>query len=152
MAVITLNTKAIYMQSKRKLEDFFKELDFHPDTGKIALRTLSNTLSSNERVLDIIQAGSESTVGVLVATEMRVLYVGCSPLRDSIIKTFGYCDIVSIERKDTEFPSTEIEICCSTGSFSAVGCPIDKSKKFVRTVNEIMEDRKSRSRDMDEIL
>lgn len=140
------------MQRKDKLKEYFEKLDFHPDTGQIALRILSETLTSDESVVDIIQGGCDSTVGVLVATDLRVLYVGCSPLRDNIIKAIGYCDIVSIERKDTEFPSAEIEINRSGDSFKVVGCHLDKSKHFVRTVNELVKDRKSRSRDMDEIL
>lgn len=139
------------MQTSEQLEKAFDRIGYAPNTGKIALRTLANTLSSNERVLAVIEGASESTVGVLVATDLRVLFVGCSPLKDSVIRTVGYNEVSSIRHMETEFPCAEIEIQKSVETIKIIGCDAKQSVTFTDLVHELSEDRKNRSKDLDEI-
>jgi hypothetical protein len=141
----------ITMQSEQQLVEAFKRIGYTPDTGKIAIRTLANTLSTNERVLAIIEGACESTVGLLVATDIRVLFVGCSPLKDSVIKRISYNEISSIHFKETAFPAGDIEIQKNVESIKIVGCDIKKSKPFIDLTMTITKERKNREQDLDEL-
>lgn len=139
------------MKSEQQLVESFKSIGYQPNTGGIALKTLSITLSSDERILEIIEGGCENTVGVLVATDIRLLYVGCSPLKDSVIKSINYHEISSLYFKESPFPSGSIVIYKSSECIKVAGCDIEKSTSFIDLITNISQERKDRSQDLDDL-
>jgi hypothetical protein len=136
------------MQNLNKLKEAFERIGYSPNTGKIAFDRLSNILNSSEIILHILEGSHESTVGVLVATDLRLLYVGCSPLKDSVIESLSYEKIESIQFKKGEMPiSGSVEIK-EAENIVVKGVSPKEAHDFIEKVNILIEQKKTRSEDM----
>jgi hypothetical protein len=126
----------------KQLKSVFEELGYVPNTGRIAFEELANTLITTERIIYVMEGNCKSTVGLLVATDIRVLFVGCSPLKKSVIEKFTYEDIASNEFTDGIYEiSGTIEIKSSGKKIIVEGCDPKESVKFIDTIKQIIIDR-----------
>jgi hypothetical protein len=126
----------------KQLKSVFEKLGYVPNTGRIAFEELANTLITTERLIYVMEGNCKSTVGLLVATDIRVLFVGCSPLKRSVIEKFSYEAIASNEFSESIYSvAGTIRVQSSGKSIVVEGCDPKESVKFIDTVKQIITDR-----------
>jgi hypothetical protein len=125
------------MKRKKQLMERFMELGFIPDSGKIALIDLAIALEPNEVVLQAIDASYNTTIGLLVATETRILYAGVSFIKNSVIEKIDYPSITSIDFSQSPIPSGDIIITHSKGKSIIAACTPEDAKRFIVKANNL---------------
>jgi hypothetical protein len=126
------------MKRKKQLENRFKELGFKPESGKIAMIDLVIALETDEVVLEVIDASYQSTVGLLVATETRIVYAGASFIKTSVIEKIDYDTISDIDFHNSPIPSGDIIITNPKGKTIIAACSHNDAKRFIVKVKEII--------------
>jgi hypothetical protein len=125
-----------------QLKSNFKEIGYVPNIGRIAFEELANTLITTERLIYVMEGNCKSTIGLLLATDIRVLFVGCSPLRKSVIEKFSYEAIASNEFSEGIYSvAGTIKVQSSGKSITVEGCDPKESVKFIKTVKQFIIDR-----------
>jgi hypothetical protein len=126
----------------KQLKSVFQELGYIPNTGRIAFEELANALITTERLIYVMEGNCKSTVGLLVATDIRVIFVGCSPLKKSVIEKFSYEAIASNEFTEGIYAvAGTIRVQSSGRNIVVEGCDPKESQKFINTVKQIIIDR-----------
>jgi hypothetical protein len=126
------------MKRHKQLSERFKELGFKPESGKIALIDLAIALEPSEGVFQAIDASFRTTVGLLVATETRVVYAGASFIKESVIEKIPYEAITAIDFSHSPIPSGDIIITHHDRKTTIAACSPEDAKRFIIKAKEII--------------
>jgi hypothetical protein len=126
------------MKRKKQLLERFHELGFKPDSGKIALIDLVIALEPSEVVLQAIDASYQTTIGLLVATEKRIVYAGASFIKESVTETIDFTSISGIDFSQSPIPSGDIIFTHSGKKTTIAACSPDDAKSFIVKAKQIM--------------
>lgn len=139
------------MQTEEQFIEAFKRRGFTYETCKNVVKTLAEILFANERILYLLEGFIESTVGFLVATDLRILYIACSSLEDSVIIKINYNEIISIELKESFSSLGEIKIDQLGQSLNVCGCDKVDGRRFLELITGLSEEIKMKSKDLDDL-
>lgn len=120
------------MQSIEKLFDRFKQINYSPIIGGIAFDALANALEKDETILKLIEGSINASVGLLMATDLRIFYIGLNRFNKTILQQVSYDSIVSIELTEPKIISVKLNLITKSGeSLLVTGCDFSEAKKFV---------------------
>ncbi|HEX8548088.1 MAG TPA: PH domain-containing protein [Cytophagaceae bacterium] len=120
------------MQSLHKLFERFTQLNYSPITGGIAFEALANALDKEETILKVIEGSITTSVGLIIATDLRIFYIGLTRFNKTVLQQISYDSIISVEMAEPKIISVELNIITKTGGNILVrGCDYTESKKFV---------------------
>jgi hypothetical protein len=123
------------MEINNQQEEKYLNLEFNTECGKIALIYLTTILETDEIILEAIGASCHSTVGLLVATDSRLVYAGVSLIKESVTKRISYKNISSIDFMQSFTPTGEIIVMHNEKTVFAAS-PGD-AKKIIVKIKEI---------------
>jgi hypothetical protein len=130
------------MKTVDHLNARFKQIGYVPQFGNIAFEDLVRSLKEKETVLYLLEGSIHNTLGFLIATDLKVFYVGVNRHKQPVLELINYQDITSIELIKTELPSVEIFIHAKDNkSFEIKGCESRDAAKFVKLIKYFCEDQ-----------
>jgi hypothetical protein len=128
------------MKTVEHLNARFKQIGYVPQYGTIALDDLVKSLREKESVLYLLEGSIHNTLGFLIATDLKVFYVGVDKHKSPVLELIKYEDIVSIDLIRTELPSVEILITKNDKrNFEIKGCESRDALKFVKLIKYFCE-------------
>ena len=120
------------MQSLDKIFQRFEQLNYSPITGGIAFEALANALNRDETILKLIEGSVYKSVGLMIATDLRIFYIGLNRFNKTILHQISYESIISVELSEPKIISVELNIITKSGENIVMkGCDFGDSKKFV---------------------
>lgn len=123
------------MQPINKLYNRFKQLNYTPVTGGIAFDALVHELQKDETILKLIEGSVHNSVGLMIATDLRIFFIGLNRFNKTTLEQIGYDDITSIEITEPKFISTELMLNNKDGEFIKIkGCDYQEAKEFVELI------------------
>jgi hypothetical protein len=128
------------MKTVEHLNSRLKQIGYVPQYGSIALEDLVKSLREKESVLYLLEGSIHNTLGFLIATDLKVFYIGVNKHKHPIIELIKYEDIASIDLIKTELPSVEISLVKKdTQNFEIKGCDSRDAAKFVKLIKYFCE-------------
>jgi hypothetical protein len=128
------------MKTVEHLNSRFKQIGYVPQYGSIALEDLVKSLREKESVLYLLEGSIHNTLGFLIATDLKVFYIGVNRHKNPIIELLKYEDIASINLIKTELPSVEISLVKKDAqNFDIKGCDFRDATKFVKLIKYFCE-------------
>jgi Bacterial PH domain len=128
------------MKTVEHLNARLKQIGYVPQYGTIALDDLVKSLREKESVLYLLEGSIHNTLGFLIATDLKVFYVGVDKHKSPVLAHIKYEDIVSIGLIKTELPSVEIRISKKNQeNFEIKGCDSKDAAKFVKLIKYFCE-------------
>jgi hypothetical protein len=129
------------MKTVDHLNARFKQIGYVPQFGTIAFEDLVRSLKEKETVLYLLEGSIHNTLGFLIATDLKVFYVGVNKYKQPVLEIINYNDINSIDLIKTELPSVEISIqSANNKSFEIKGCDSRDAAKFVKLIKYFCEE------------
>lgn len=120
------------MQHLSDIYKRFKQMKYAPVTGGIAFDALAHALSKDETILKLLEGNFHTTVGLFIATDLRIFYIGVNKYNDTTLEQVNYENIISISITEPKFISVEISINTSTKlDLTIKGCDYSEGKEFV---------------------
>lgn len=120
------------MQQLTDIYKRFKQMKYAPATGVLAFEALAHALVKDETMLKLLEANYHTAVGLFIATDLRVFYVGINKYNETTLEQIHYEDIEGIEISEPKFISVEITIKSRTGApLTIKGCDYSEGKEFV---------------------
>jgi hypothetical protein len=98
------------METNDFLEEKFLQLKFSSKCYEIAMIYINAMMNDDESILEAIEASCNSTEGILIATELRLIYAGVSFIDKSIIRKVRYLDITSLDFIQGQEPCGDLVI------------------------------------------
>lgn len=118
----------------------FKQIGYVPKSGAIAFNLLAQTLKKKEIVLYLLEGSIHNTLGYLIATDIRIFYIGVDKHKKASLEHINYEDIENIKSETSVLPSVEILITAKKGEqFRIKGCEPEDGKKFVKLIRYLSE-------------
>jgi hypothetical protein len=133
--LFTLISKAMEKNSQQDEDKI--QLEFNPQCCKIALIYLTTILEPKEIILEVVEASCNSTTGLLMATDSRLIFAGVSFIEKSLIIKISYKDISSIDILQDFMLSHKIIVTHPETTIFNVS-PIDDAKGLLFKVNKIL--------------
>jgi hypothetical protein len=128
------------MKTVEHLNTRFKQIGYVPQYGAIALDDLVKSLKEKESVLYLLEGSIHNTLGFLIATDLKVFYVGVDKHKSPVLELIKYEDIASIDLIKTDIPSVEILIIKKDkANFEIKGCDSKDAVKFVKLIKYFCE-------------
>jgi hypothetical protein len=135
------NDKIGIMKTVDHLNTRFRQIGYVPQFGNIAFEDLVKSLNEKETVLYLLEGSIHNTLGFLIATDLKVFYVGVNRHKQPVLELIDYKEITSINLIRTELPSVEISIKCDINkSFEIKGCESRDAAKFVKLIKYFCEE------------
>jgi hypothetical protein len=129
------------MKTVDHLNARFKQIGYVPQFGTIAFEDLVKSLNEKETVLYLLEGSIHNTLGFLIATDIKVFYVGVNRHKKPVLEVINYQDISSIDLIKTDLPSVEISIRSNHDkSFEIKGCDSRDAAKFVKLIKYFCEE------------
>lgn len=123
------------MQSLNRLYTRFKQMNYTPITGGIAFDSLAHALNKEETILKLIEGSYQAYVGLIIATDLRIFYIGVNRFNKTILEQISYENITSIDITEPKIVSVEITICSSKHDpLTIKGCDYSDGKQFVQLI------------------
>ena len=120
------------MQPLNEIYKRFKQMKYAPATGVLAFDALSHALGKEETMLKLLEGNFHSTVGLFIATDLRIFYVGINRYNETILEQLAYEDIINIIISEPKFISVEITVYPKNGQpLTIKGCDYSEGKEFV---------------------
>ncbi|MDB5258290.1 MAG: hypothetical protein JWM14_2985 [Chitinophagaceae bacterium] len=116
--------------------DRLSQLGYSPAHASIAYDNFINSLKSDETILYLMEGSIKNTLGVIVATDKRIYYIGVNKHKNILHEHISYNDIVFITGKESPWTSMEIKVKTETKYDELVirGCEIDTGKEFIELI------------------
>src|SRR5690554_6606365 len=131
------------MHSIHKINTRFSQIGYQPNLGKIAFSDLSKNLKKDETILNVAEGSMNNFLGVVVATDLRVFYVGINMRSAVFIEEIFYEEIRSISIQNTQFVSVEILITSKKGTMRVKGCERERANEMTELINLLILENKS---------
>lgn len=120
------------MQPLNDLYKRFKQMKYAPATGVLAFDALAHALGREETMLKLLEGNFHTSVGLFIATDLRIFYVGINRFNETALEQINYEDIVNIEISEPKFISVEITVRPKNGHpLKIKGCDYSEGKEFV---------------------
>ena len=118
-----------------------KQIGYEPEYGSLAFNDLTKSLKNNESVLYLLEGSIKNSLGFLIATDLRIFYIGVNKHKAPIIAHIEYNDITSVTCiNDDIIPSSEIMINGKEDQhIKIMGCDQEAAEKFVKLINYFTE-------------
>ena len=128
------------MKTVEHLNARLKQIGYVPQYGSIALDDLVKSLKEKESVLYLLEGSIHNTLGFLIATDLKVFYIGVDKHKRPALELIKYEDIDTIDLIKTELPSVEIRIIKKDkANFEIKGCESRDAVKFVKLIKYFCE-------------
>jgi hypothetical protein len=128
------------MKTVEHLNARFKQIGYVPQYGSIALDDLVKSLREKESILYLLEGSIHNTLGFLIATDLKVFYIGVDKHKNPIIELIKYEDIDTIDLIKTDLPSVEILLTKNDKrNFEIRGCDSRDAIKFVKLIKYFCE-------------
>ncbi|TAH26558.1 MAG: hypothetical protein EAZ07_03630 [Cytophagales bacterium] len=123
------------MQELSDIYKRFKQMKYAPVTGGITFEALAHALVKEETMLKLLEGNFHATVGLIIATDLRIFYIGVNMYNQTTIEQIQYEDIVKIDITEPKFISVEISIHSRNEKILTVkGCDYSEGKEFVELI------------------
>jgi hypothetical protein len=123
------------MQQLSDVYKRFKQMRYKPVTGAVAFEPLAHELNEDETMLKLLEGSFHSTVGLFIATDIRIFYIGINKLNDVVLEQVAYEEIESINISEPKFISVEISIKTNHHHDLIIkGCDYQEGKEFVELI------------------
>jgi hypothetical protein len=123
------------MQTLNRLYTRFKQMKYTPVTGGIAFDPLAHALNKEETILKLIEGAYQTSVGLVIATDLRIFYIGVNRFNKTTLEQIAYEDIVSISITEPKIISVEIIIQArNQPQLTIKGCDYNEGKQFVELI------------------
>lgn len=120
------------MQPLTDIYKRFKQMRYAPVTGGLAFDSLAHALGKEETMLKLLEGNFHTTVGLFIATDLRIFYIGVNKYNETTLEQIHYEDIVSINITEPKFISVEISINTKNSQpLTIKGCDYSEGKEFV---------------------
>ena len=122
-----------------------KQIGYEPEYGSLAFNDLTKSLKNNESVLYLLEGSIKNSLGFLIATDLRIFYIGVNKHKSPIIAHIKYEDITSVENtNESIIPTSEIMINGKDDQhIKIMGCEEEAAEKFVKLVKYFTEKNNS---------
>jgi hypothetical protein len=128
------------MKTVEHLNARFKQIGYVPQYGSIALDDLVKSLREKESILYLLEGSIHNTLGFLIATDLKVFYIGVDKHKSPIIELIKYEEIATIDLIKTDLPSVEILLTKNDQrNFEIRGCDSRDAMKFVKLIKYFCE-------------
>jgi len=129
------------MQTIVNINTRFSEIGYQPNLGKIAFNDLAKSLRSDETILNVVEGAISNTLGVAIATDTRVFYVGVNKHHQPVLEQLIYEDIVGIEVTKSMFVSVELIVHTkSKKEIRLKGCDPERAAEMVELINLLIQE------------
>ena len=123
------------MQSLTRLYTRFKQMKYSPITGGIAFEPLAMALKKDETILKLIEGSYSTSVGLFIATDSRIFFIGVNRFNKTTIEQISYEDLKSISITEPKIISVQIIIQFSPNHEIVIkGCDYHEGKQFVELI------------------
>ncbi|MCU0416593.1 MAG: PH domain-containing protein [Cytophagaceae bacterium] len=126
------------MRVDEKISERLSQLGYVPQTAAIAYDTFLKSLKPEENILYLMEGSIKNTIGFIVATDLRLYYVGIGRHAQPFLELLDYNDIASIVFQDSHPPSPATKVQVTTKSkhegFLIKGCDRTQSAEFVELI------------------
>ncbi|MCR6642835.1 MAG: PH domain-containing protein [Sporocytophaga sp.] len=129
------------MQTIINITTRFSEIGYQPNLGKIAFNDLAKSLRSDETILNVVEGAISNTLGIAIATDYRVFYVGVNKHHQPVLEQLIYDDIVGIEVTKSMFVSVELIVQTkSKKEIRLKGCDPERAAEMVELINLLIRE------------
>ncbi len=123
------------MQSINQLFKRFKQMKYSPVTGEIVFQPLANELNPDETILKLIEGAFQKTLGILLATDLRIFYIGINRFNKTTLEQIRYENIISVTISEPKIISAEVIIHSKNLAPIVVkGCDYNEARQFVELI------------------
>lgn len=122
------------MQTLNKIFTRFKQLKYTPYTGEIAFDALAHALEKDETILKLVEGFWHNSVGLIIATDLRIFFIGLNRFNKTSLLQINYNDISSIDFTEPKLISSEVTITAKENSLTIKGCDYQEAKVFVELI------------------
>ena len=112
------------------------QLGYSPDFAVLAYDKFVKSLKSDETILYLMEGSIKNSIGVIVATDKRIYYIGVDKHNNTLQEDIGYNDIIFINGKDTPWVTMEIRVQTDSKFEELVvkGCSNEEGKQFIELI------------------
>jgi hypothetical protein len=116
--------------------DRLNQLGYSPQYAAVAYNNFINSLKPDETILYVLEGSIKNTIGVVIATDKRLYYVGVSKLNHPVLEHVHYNDLVFITGKETPWTSMEIKVKTDSNPEILVikGCELKAGYEFIELI------------------
>ncbi|MFN3402509.1 MAG: PH domain-containing protein [Cytophagaceae bacterium] len=130
------------MQAIGKINHRFNQIGYRPKFGNLAFNDLSRALMPDETILNVVEGSIKSTVGVVIATDLRVFYVGVDKRINPALQQISYDDISEVKVNNGLFVSVELTIKTKSGNELIIkGCDQDRAQEMIELINLLVKEK-----------
>jgi len=119
-------------QKKQHLDSRMDQLGYIPKAAFIAYENLLKSLKKEETILYLLEGSIKGSLGFVVATDLRVYYVGVNKYKMPFLSHIQYPDIISISTEESKIsPSVELIVVTKTyGELRIKGAEPEAGREF----------------------
>jgi hypothetical protein len=129
------------MQTIVNIHTRFSEIGYQPNLGKIAFNDLAKNLRPDETILNVVEGAISNTLGVAIATDLRVFYVGVNKYHQPVLEELLYEDIVGIEITKSMFISVELIVHTKQQrDIRLKGCDPERAGEMVELISLLIRE------------
>lgn len=123
------------MQTIEAINKRFKQMKYTPATGGIVFDSLVMSLNEDETMLKLLEGNLHSSVGLIIATDLRIFFIGVNLHNETKITQVFYDDIASIHLSEPVFISSVVTLTTNQSQQLVVkGCDYNEAKDFVELI------------------
>lgn len=120
------------MQQLSDIYKRFKQMKYAPATGVLAFDALAHALGREETMLKLLEGNFHTSIGLFIATDLRIFYVGINRFNETTLEQIHYEDVLNIQISEPKFISVEITVQSRGGhKLTIKGCDYSEGKEFV---------------------
>lgn len=127
----------IGMKVEEKISSRLSQLGYVPQTAAIAFDIFLKSLKPDETILYFLEGSIKNTLGFVVATDMRVYYVGIDKHAHPFMESILYKDISNISVRESFLPSTEITVHTKSkfNDIKVKGCDSHSAREYKELID-----------------
>lgn len=127
------------MQTIATIQKRFSEIGYAPEMAQIAFKDLGERLHPSETILNVAEGSYHNTLGVLIATDKRLFYVGVDKHKLPVTEQIPYPLISKVESQQG-FTSDDVRIeTIHMDEYIIRGCHATRAKELVELINILIE-------------
>lgn len=125
------------MRVEEKITERLNQLGYVPQTAAIAYDTFLKSLKPDETILYLMEGSIKNTIGFIVASDMRLYYVGIGRHGKPFLELLDYNDIDQISFQEYQAPALEVLVTTKSQheQFHIKGCDRQQAQDFVELIN-----------------
>lgn len=127
------------MHNIQKINTRFSQIGYNPHFGKIAFSDLAKNLKSEETILNVVEGSMNNFLGVGVATDLRIFYVGINKRGSMFLEQVSYEDVKSASLEGSQFVSVSLVIHTRNQfPFKIKGCEPSRAEEMAELINMLV--------------